>query len=144
MPVNGSPVGWYWTNSMSLSAAPARYASAIPSLELHQLLRGFLDERLDGVLIGHPVAAGDGVVRVLVEAVIRTGHTGRPAFGGDGVAAHGIDLGNDGDPKSGVGLGDRDGGTQSSATPAHHEDVVRWGHRSSWLFCREQLVHHHA
>src|SRR5215213_3413403 len=31
MPVNGSPVGWYWTNSMSLSGAPARYARAIPS-----------------------------------------------------------------------------------------------------------------
>src|SRR3954447_18028778 len=31
MPVNGSPVGWYWTNSMSLSGAPARYARAMPS-----------------------------------------------------------------------------------------------------------------
>ena len=31
MPVPGSPVGWYWMNSMSLSATPARYAIAIPS-----------------------------------------------------------------------------------------------------------------
>ena len=31
MPVPGRPVGWYWTNSMSLSATPARYAIAIPS-----------------------------------------------------------------------------------------------------------------
>ena len=29
--MNGRPVGWYCTNSMSLSGAPARYASAMPS-----------------------------------------------------------------------------------------------------------------
>ena len=29
--MNGRPVGWYCTNSMSLSGAPARYARAIPS-----------------------------------------------------------------------------------------------------------------
>ena len=27
------PVGWNWTNSMSMSSAPARYASAWPSPE---------------------------------------------------------------------------------------------------------------
>ena len=32
--------------------------------------RRFPDERLDGVLIAEPVAAGDGVVAVLVEAVV--------------------------------------------------------------------------
>ena len=31
MPVPGSPVGWYWTNSMSFSGTPSRYASAMPS-----------------------------------------------------------------------------------------------------------------
>src|SRR5579864_9157049 len=31
IPVNGRPVGWYCTISMSLSGAPARYVSAIPS-----------------------------------------------------------------------------------------------------------------
>src|SRR5688500_17076965 len=126
--------------------AAIRFATprAPPVLQAHQLLWGFLDERFDGVLIGHPVAAGDGVVGVLVEAVVLTSHTGRTAFGGDGVAAHGVDLRDDGDPESWVGLGDGDGGAQSSATTAHHEDVVRWRHGSSWLFGREQLIHHDA
>ena len=44
---------------------------AAPVLQLDQLLRRFLDESLDGVLIAQPVAAGDGVVGVLVEAVVR-------------------------------------------------------------------------
>ena len=43
---------------------------AAPVLQPEQLLGRFLDERLDRVLIGQPVAAGDGVVGVLVEAVV--------------------------------------------------------------------------
>ena len=31
MPVSTRQVGWYWTISMSISGAPMRYASAIPS-----------------------------------------------------------------------------------------------------------------
>ena len=39
-------------------------------LELEQLARCLLDERLDGVLVAEPVAAGDRVVDVLVEGVV--------------------------------------------------------------------------
>jgi hypothetical protein len=31
IPVPGSPVGWYWTISISSRGTPARYARAIPS-----------------------------------------------------------------------------------------------------------------
>jgi hypothetical protein len=79
-------------------------------LEAHQLLWGFLHERFDGVLVGHPVAARDRVVGVLVEAVIRARHTGRAAFGGHGVTAHRIDLGENRDAEPRVGFGDGDGG----------------------------------
>ena len=41
-----------------------------PMLQAQQLLRGLLDERLHGVLVAQPIAAGDGVVGVLVEAVV--------------------------------------------------------------------------
>ena len=39
-------------------------------LELQQLLGRLVDEGLDRVLVAQPVAAGDGVVGVLVEAVV--------------------------------------------------------------------------
>ncbi len=53
---------------------------AAPVLQLHQLLRRFVDEELDRVLVGQPVAAGDRVVEMLVEAVVRLDHAGRAAL----------------------------------------------------------------
>ena len=43
---------------------------AAPVLQPQQLARRLVDERLDRVLVAQPVAAGDRVVRVLVEAVV--------------------------------------------------------------------------
>src|SRR5205823_1619152 len=102
---------------------------AAPVFELEQLLGGLLDEGLDGVLVAEPVAAGDGVVGVLVAAVVQGDDAGRPALGGDGVAAHRVDLGDDGDAQLRVGLGDGDGGTKPRAAAAHQHDVVRSNHR---------------
>ena len=41
-----------------------------PVLQLQQLPRRLGDERLDGVLVAQPVAAGNRVVGVLVQAVV--------------------------------------------------------------------------
>ena len=43
---------------------------AAPVLELQELARRLLDEGLDGVLVAEPVAARDGVVDVLLVAVV--------------------------------------------------------------------------
>ena len=48
---------------------------APPVLELQQLARRLLHERLDGVLVAQPVAPGDRVVGVLVEGVALRDHT---------------------------------------------------------------------
>ena len=93
-------------------------------LQLNQLARRFLDEHLDRVLVGQPVRAADGVVDVVLGAVVVLDHRRHAALGGDGVAAHGIDLGHDADAEVGVLLGYGDCGAQAGATAANHEHVV--------------------
>src|SRR2546430_15218795 len=61
---------------------------------------------------------------MLIEAVVRFDDRGRTAFGGDGVAAHGVDLRDDCDVQPGVGLDCGDRGTQTGRAAADHDDVV--------------------
>ena len=121
-----------------------------PVLEAQELLGRFLHEGLDRILIAEPVAARDGVVGVLVEAVVGRDGAGGAALGGDGVAAHRVDLGDDGDTQPGIGLGDGDRGAQARAAAAHEHDVMRRGHvlgysaemsssTSTWPSCRTIL-----
>ena len=97
---------------------------AAPVLEPQHLLGGFLDEGLHRVLVAQPVAAGDGVVGMLVQAVPGLDHRGGAALRRDRVAAHGIDLGDHRDAELGMRLGDGDGGAQARASAAHHEHVA--------------------
>jgi hypothetical protein len=52
-----------------------------PVLELDHLRRALRDEEVHDVLLAQPVAAGDRVVEVLLQAVVRLHDAGRPAFG---------------------------------------------------------------
>src|SRR6202795_883436 len=97
---------------------------AAPVLELEKFLGGFFYEGFDGVLIAEPVAAGDGVVGVLVERVVGFDDAGGAAFGGDGVTPHGIDLGDDGDFQVGIEFGYSYGGAEASTTTSDQENVV--------------------
>jgi hypothetical protein len=92
--------------------------------ELQKFLGSFLDEGFDGVLIAEPVAAGDGVVSVLVERVVGFDDAGGAAFGGDSVAPHGIDLGDDGDFQVGINFGYSYGRAEASTTTSDQENVV--------------------
>ena len=94
-----------------------------PVLQLQQFQRRGVDEQLDGILVAEPVAAGDGVVEMVVQAVVVLDDAGRAAFGGHGVAAHRIDLGDQRKREGRIGLGDRDGGAQAGAAGAHDRDV---------------------
>jgi len=94
-------------------------------------LRSFSDEGLDRILIAQPVTARNCVVRVLVEAVIGFCHPGGPAFGRNGVAAHGINLGDHGDAEFGIDFGGGYGGAETRASSTHEKNIMRGSiHRS--------------
>ena len=96
---------------------------AAPMFELHHFAGAVLDEIFDDVLFAQPVAAGDGVVEVVVEAVMGLHHAGRAAFRRHRVAAHRIDFGDqrDGQIRGGLGGGDR--GPQTGAASTENQDI---------------------
>ena len=61
-------------------------------LHLRQLERSCLDEQLHGILVAQPIAAGHGVVEMIIEAVIVLDHAGCAALGRHRMAAHGVDF----------------------------------------------------
>ena len=85
----------------------------------HRVVHLFAHEGFNGILIAQPVPAGDGVVTVLIERVVSFHHPGRSAFGRDGVAAHGINLGDDRHAELGIGFRNGNRGAQSGATAAN-------------------------
>ena len=97
---------------------------AAPVFEAEELLARFLYEGLDRILIAQPIAARNGVVGVLVEAVVRTDDTRRSTFGGDGVAAHRVHLGHDGDVEARIGFRDGNRGAQPRAAAADQHYIV--------------------
>src|SRR3990172_10354140 len=73
-----------------------------PTFQAKERLGGFLDEGFHSVLIRKPVPARDSVVRVLVEAVVRTDRSRRPPFRRDGVASHRVHLRDHGNAKPAI------------------------------------------
>ena len=84
---------------------------ATPVFELDQLFGTVFDKVLYDVLLTEPVPAGDGIVKVVFQAVVITNDTGGSTFGGHRVATHRIDLGNQRNLEGWVGFGDGDGGS---------------------------------
>ena len=97
-------------------------------LEAQELLRRFLHEGLDRILIAEPVAARDSVVRVLVETVVDRDGAGGAALGRNGVAAHRVHLGDHRDTQPGIRLGNCYRGAQPRAATANEHDVVGRDH----------------
>ena len=94
-----------------------------PVLELDHFLGAVGDEILDRVLVAQPIAAGYRIVEVMVEAVIRPHHTGRPAFCGDSMAAHRHDLGNQRHIERGLALSRRNRCAQTCTAASHHDYI---------------------
>ena len=65
---------------------------AAPVLHLDHFFRGVFDEILHHVLLAQPVAAGDGVVKVIFQRVIFAHHPGRAAFRRNRMATHRINF----------------------------------------------------
>jgi hypothetical protein len=96
---------------------------AAPMLELHHLLGAMGDKIIDRILLAKPIAAGNRVVEMMLQAVVRLHHAGGPAFGSDGVAAHRIDLRNQRDSQRWIGLGHGNGRPQAGATRTDNRNV---------------------
>ena len=94
---------------------------AAPVLELDDFARRLPDKRFHDVLVGQKVAPEDRVLRVRVEAVVVAHDRRRAALGGHGVAAHGIDLREDGDGEPVRLLRRGDGRAESRPAAADHE-----------------------
>ena len=96
---------------------------ATPVLKLNHLFGGIVDEVVDHVLLTQPVATGYGVVEVVFEGVIITDNTGGTALCGHCVAAHRVDLGDQGDLQLRVGFCYGDCGTQATTTGTDDGDI---------------------
>ncbi|EXI86819.1 MAG: hypothetical protein AW12_02116 [Candidatus Accumulibacter sp. BA-94] len=96
---------------------------ATPVLELRQLLGTVGDEVLHHVLLAEPVTAVHGIVEVILEAVARLLHPRRTALGGDGMAAHRIDLRHQRNLQRGIRLGDGDCRPQACPATAHDHHI---------------------
>ena len=92
--------------------------------ELNGFVLRFLYKGFDHVLVGQVVAASDRVERVEVQIVVLSHDGCRAALGRDGVAAHGIDFGDDGDVQTGIGFRRGDGGAQARRATAYEKHVV--------------------
>ena len=67
---------------------------AAPMLELNHFFGGVFDKILHHILLAQPVAAGNRVVEMVFQRIVVAHHPGRTAFGGHGMAAHRVHLGN--------------------------------------------------
>ena len=94
-----------------------------PVLELVELTRSAVNEEVNDVLLAEPVAAGDGVNKVLVEAVIVTVYACGAAFCCNSVAAHGVYLGNQSHVKIGGRFCHGNCRTQSGSAGTDNGDV---------------------
>ncbi len=105
---------------------------ASPMLELHHLLGAMGDKIVDGVLLAKPIAAANRVVEMVLQAVVRLHHAGGSAFGGNGVAAHRIDLRDQRHGQRWIGFRHGNGRSQSRAPRANDRDVrLEHIHRST-------------
>ena len=97
---------------------------ATPVLQLKHFTRSLVDEKFHGILVAHPVSAGDGVIGVFVQAVAFLDDGSSPAFRRHGMAPHGIDLGDHRHAQIGVNLGNGNGGSQACSSTTHQQHVM--------------------
>src|SRR5712691_7827459 len=97
---------------------------AAPVLHLDDLDRRLTYERFDHILVGQVVRALDGVEGVGLIAVLGPQHGCGTTFGGDCVAAHGINLGDHPDLEAGIGVHRGYRRPDPGQPTADHQDVV--------------------
>ena len=63
-----------------------------PLLKLGHFRGAVVDKVIDDILLAEPVATGDGVVKMVLKAVMILCNGSRTSLGRNGMAAHGIDF----------------------------------------------------
>src|SRR5215470_6574360 len=93
-------------------------------LEPQQLFRRFLDESLHSILVAKPIAAGDRVVGMLVQAVPGLYDARGATLSRDGVTPHRINLGNHGHTELGICLTDSNRRAQARSPATDDQDIM--------------------
>ena len=106
-------------NAAVRAAAPR----ASPLFQLGHFRRAVVNEIVDDILLAQPVASGDGVVKMVLKAIVILGNGCGPPFCSDRMAAHRIDFRNQGDFGIGVGLGGGDSGAKACPAGANYGEI---------------------
>ncbi len=82
-----------------------------------------MNKIVDDILLAQPVASRDGVVKMVLKAIVILGNGCGPPFCSDRMAAHRIDFRNQGDFSVGVGLSGGDSGTKACPAGANYGEI---------------------
>lgn len=82
-----------------------------------------MNKIVDDILLAQPVASRDGVVKMVLKAIVICGQRLRTPFCSDRMAAHRIDFRNQGDFSVGVGLSGGDSGTKACPAGANYGEI---------------------
>src|SRR5207302_10821583 len=105
-------------------AVPIAAPGTAPVLESQQLFGGFLHEGFHGILIAQPVPTGNRVVGMIGQGVAGFDYRSSAALGGNGVAAHRVNLGDHSDIEAGIHLRDSNRGAETGPAATDNENVV--------------------
>jgi hypothetical protein len=92
-------------------------------LQLHQFQRRVFNEMFHDILVAEPVATAHRVVEVHLQGVVGSLDARGTTLGGTGVAAHRVDLRNEGDLQLRVGFCNRDRRTQAGAAGPDNDNI---------------------
>lgn len=82
-----------------------------------------MNKIVDDILLAQPVASRDGVVKMVLKAIVILGNGCGSPFCSDRMAAHRIDFRNQGDFSVGVGLSGGDSGTKACPAGANYGEI---------------------
>ena len=124
--VGGKPgaFDFHATEAPDVDAAVGAAAPwASPLLQLGHFRRAVMNKIVDDILLAQPVASRDGVVKMVLKAIVILGNGCGPPFCSDRMAAHRIDFRNQGDFSVGVGLSGGDSGTKACPAGANYGEI---------------------
>ncbi len=124
--VGGKPgaFDFHATEASDVDAAVGAAAPwASPLLQLGHFRRAVMNKIVDDILLAQPVASRDGVVKMVLKAIVILGNGCGSPFCSDRMAAHRIDFRNQGDFSVGVGLSGGDSGTKACPAGANYGEI---------------------